>query len=135
MAAVDLWQIKVVRQQISDPQLERFHSVTLSTIFIELIGFYTGVLWIGWGALIVLLSQIWFNLLAGIQLHPEGSSPMQPCGRADRLPVLVADGVGLGLVSLWIAGIASLWVAALLLGIVLVYGWVKYLQPRLKSPR
>lgn len=134
MAAVDLWQIEAVRPQRQDSQLNRFSLVTRSTIAIELVGFYVAVLWVGWGALIVLLSQLWFNLLAEIQLQPAAPAPVQPRRWADRLSVLAADGVGLGLVSLWIAGVAPLYNAALLLGIVLVYGWVKYLQPQLKSP-
>ncbi|HEY9879973.1 MAG TPA: hypothetical protein V6D29_16080 [Leptolyngbyaceae cyanobacterium] len=132
MAVVDLRQIHLVKQQTPDPRLRHFYWITLSTIAIELIGFYVATPWLGWGALIVLLSQAWFNLLANIQLHPATPQPIRSWGIRDRLPVLVADGVGLLLASLWIAQIVPIWGASLLLSIVLIYGWVKYIQPRIQ---
>ena len=55
MAAVDLAEIAQFQQKISDPRLDRFFIVTISTIVLKLSGFYLAVLWIGWGALIVLV--------------------------------------------------------------------------------
>ncbi|MBD2260329.1 hypothetical protein H6G13_22400 [Pseudanabaena sp. FACHB-2040] len=129
MAIADLQQIEATQQQVQDRRLNRFHWVTLSTIAIELAGFYAASIWIGWGALIVLLSQVWFNLLARIQLQPGTTKPVRSCGVAQRLPVLLADGVSLLLIGLWIAQVAPIWNAVLLLAIVLLYGWVKYIQP------
>jgi len=71
MAAVDLAEIAQFQQKTSDPRLDRFFMVTISTIVLELSGFYVAALWIGWGALIVLVSQIWFQCLAKIQLQPS----------------------------------------------------------------
>lgn len=127
MAVVDLHQIRAVKQQIQDPRLHHFHWITLSTIAIELLGFYVATVWLGCGALIVLLSQVWFNLLAKIQLHPAASELIQSWGIKHRLPVLIADGVGILLASLWIAQIVPLLDASILLSIVLVYGWIKYI--------
>ena len=129
MAIADLLQIEATQRQVQDQRLDRFRWVTQSTIAIELVGFYIAGGWLGWGAFTVLLSQAWFNLLAQIRLHPEAPEPIQVRSLADRLPVLIADGVGLLLASFWIAQIAPLVNAALLLTIVLLYGWFKYIRP------
>jgi hypothetical protein len=129
MATADLLQIEATQRQVQDQRLDQFRWVTQSTIAIELVGFYIAGGWLGWGAFTVLLSQAWFNLLAQIRLHPEAPEPIQVRSLADRLPVLIADGVGLLLASFWIAQIAPLVNAALLLTIVLLYGWFKYIRP------
>jgi hypothetical protein len=129
MAVVDLRQIALVRRQVQDTRLSHFHRITVSTIMLELIGFYSASVWLGWGAFLVLLSQVWFNALAGIQLQPLNPIPIQPWGVFQRLPVLMADGVGLIFVLLWIWQIAPLGIAAALLGLVLLFGIVKYVVP------
>lgn len=126
MAVVDLENVKQVKQQVPDPRLNNFYRVTISTIVVELLGFYGSYLWLGWGAVLVLLSQVWFNLLAGIQLQPAEENPIQAWGIPERSIVLIADGIGLILVSLWILQIAPLWMASGLLMMVVIYGWVKY---------
>lgn len=50
MATVDLEQIAQFQEKIVDPRLDRFLVVTISTIVLELLGFYLAALWIGWGA-------------------------------------------------------------------------------------
>lgn len=144
MAIVDLEQIAAVRQQVQNEQaqneqaqnemvqgdrLKLFYRVTVSTIALELLGFYTAAIWLGWGAVLVLLSQVWFNCLANIQLHPNSRSPIQPWGISQRIPVLVADGIGLILVGLWMTNISALWMASGILGLAIVFGVVKYLVP------
>lgn len=126
MAVVDLEQVTAVKRQVADPRLQRFYQVTLSTIFVELCGFYGASLSLGWGAIAILLSQIWFNLAAGIQLNPAAKIPIQFWGIRDRLPVLIANGIGLFLVSLWMLAIAPLWISGGLLGLLLLYGCGKY---------
>lgn len=126
MAVVDLEQIAQVQQQTYDVRVKRFFQVTLSTIALELLGFYGAAVSLGWGAIAILASQIWFNLLAGIRLHPSQKVAIQGWGIPERLPVLYADGIGLVLVSLWMLQIAPLAIAASLLGLVLLYGGVKY---------
>jgi hypothetical protein len=128
MAVVDLTQVAAVELQLQAPdaRLSRFYRVTLSTIILELLGFYGALANLGGGAALVLLSQIWFNLLADIQLQPDTGEPIRAWGIADRLPVLVADAVGLILVILWLTGVAPLFMAAGLLGMVLLYGGLKY---------
>jgi hypothetical protein len=126
MAVVDLENVKQVKQQVQDPRLDNFYWVTVSTIVLELLGFYGSYIWLGWGAILVLLSQVWFNVLAGVQLQPGEENPIQTWGIPERSIVLIADGIGIILVSLWIAQIAPLWMALGLLAMVLIYGWLKY---------
>ncbi len=126
MAVVDLEQVEQVKQKVQDARLDSFYRVTVSTIILELLGFYGAYFWLGWGAILVLLSQIWFNVLAGIQLQPMEETPIQSWGIPERRIVLIADGIGLILVSLWILQIAPLWMASGLLAMVIIYGWVKY---------
>jgi hypothetical protein len=128
MAVVDLENVQQVKQQVQDARLNNFYRVTVSTIFLELLGFYGSSFWLGWGAILVLLSQVWFNVLAGIQLQPKEENPIQAWGIPERRLVLIADGVGLILVSLWILQIAPLWMASGLLAMIVIYGWVKYAQ-------
>jgi hypothetical protein len=126
MAVVDLEQIGQVKQRVQDTRLDNFYRATVSTIVLELLGFYGSYIWLGWGAILVLLSQVWFNVLAGIQLQPSEENPIQTWGIPERRIVLIADGVGIILVGLWIAQIALLGMASGLLAMVVIYGWVKY---------
>ncbi len=131
MAIVDLQQIDQVQHIpdfTADPSLQRFRWVTLSTIGIELAGFYGAIGELGWGAIVILLSQLWFHGLAGIQLRPGEERAIVPFGLRPRLPVLIADGVGIGLIILWMQNIAPLAMALGLLGMVLAYGLVKMAQ-------
>ena len=131
MAVIDLEQVTVVKQRTSDPRLHRFYQVTISTILWELCGFYGATLWLGWGAIAILLSQIWFHCLAGIQLLPNKEIGLKTWGITERIPVLIADSIGLVLVILWMLQIVPLWIAITLLGIVIAYGYVKYVaQPQ-----
>lgn len=129
MAMSDLQQVAEVREQVQDDRVSRFYWVTVTTIGMELAGFYAAWVWLGPGAIGVLLSQIWFNTLAGVQLHPGQSDPIRTYGVIDRLPVLIADGVGLLCVSLWLARVAPIAMAGGLFGMVLLYGVIKYFVP------
>jgi len=133
MAVIDLEQITAVRQQtreqVQDDRLNYFYRVTVSTIVLELIGFYIAAIWLGWGAVLVLLSQVWFNCFSAIQLYPTDASPIQSWGIPKRIPVLIADGIGLTLVGLWIANFLPLWTASGILGLAIVFGFVKYVVP------
>lgn len=125
MAVVDLENVTALQQRIDDPRLQRFYWVTVVTIGIELIGFYGASVWLGWGCLVVLLSQLWFNLLAGVQLQPTAEPPIQPHG-ADRGLVLVADLISAALIAAWMGAVAPLWMVMIQLSMVLTYGGVKY---------
>ena len=139
MAIVDLENILAVRQQVRDGQardgqvwddrLNHFYRVTVSTIALELVGFYAAAIWLGWGAVLVLLSQVWFNGFASIQLYPSNVSPIESWGILQRIPVLMADGVALILIGLWMAKIAPHWTASGILGLAIAFGFVKYVVP------
>ena len=126
MAVVDLQQVKAVQQQIQDQRLTQFHQVTLGTIGLELVGYYGAIGWLGWGTVLVLVSQLGFNLLAGIQLHSALEAPIQPWGVRERLPVIIADVVGLILVGCWMANIAPLIMVTIVSSMFVVYAIVKY---------
>jgi hypothetical protein len=129
MARVDLQQVAMVSRQCQDARLKQFHQLTVITIGLELVGFYAAIQWPGGGALLVLISQVFFNACAEIQLDPSATEVIRPWDVVQRWPVLAANGVGLGLVGLWMAGMGQLWVASGLLGLVLLYGLVKYGRP------
>jgi hypothetical protein len=130
MAILDLRQIAQVTAQFMDDdrRLDRFRWVTYSTISLEILGFGLAFWNLGWGAIVVLLSQIWFNLLAGVQLQPDGEPLIQDYGWRDRGLILFADSLGLLLSGLWLAGIAPLVMAIGLLAMVLIYVVLKYAQ-------
>ncbi|NEP17317.1 MAG: hypothetical protein F6J97_10490 [Leptolyngbya sp. SIO4C1] len=125
MAAVDLSQIATLRAQTADPRLGPFERVTRLTVGFELIGFYAALWRPGSGAVLVLLSLIFFNSAATVQLQPA----IAPYSLGQRLPVLLADGVGLLLVCLWQQQIAPLWTSSRLLGAITLYGLIKYISP------
>lgn len=128
MAVFDLQQVGRVRAQgVVDDRLDWFWRVTIATIVLELVGIYSAQssLWVG--AIGILMSQVGFNLFAGVQLVPEAEVKIMPFGMGDRSLVLVADGLGLGLVSLGWAGVMPLQMAIGLLGMVVIYGGVKIL--------
>ncbi len=114
MAKVDLDDIATVQQTVgqtaqqSDSQLYQFSLVVASTIVLELLGFYVALFFLPVGALVVVFSQLWFNLLAQLQLRPDCSPAVVPFGLSQRAPVLLADGAGLVLLSLWFTPLLSL---------------------------
>ncbi|MEM9266630.1 MAG: hypothetical protein AAGA46_14010 [Cyanobacteria bacterium P01_F01_bin.13] len=125
MALVDLTNIRQI--PLNDPQVERFHTVTLITITLELLGFYLAWMQLGLGTALVLISQLFFNTAAKVQLYPGNLEPIQPFGVKERSPVLIANTVALGLVALWQSNQLRQITAALLLAIVVVYLALKYL--------
>jgi hypothetical protein len=135
MAIVDCLNIQTLQQRgIAAPALQRFTWVTGTTIGLELVGFYLGWRWLGWGSAVVLVSQLWFNLLAGVQLVPEAEPPIQDFGIKDRAIVLAADSLGLLLSVLYAGNIQPLATAIGLLTLVLLYILIKYWPHRSTSP-
>ena len=75
MATFDLQQVARVRAlSVSDVRLDRFYKVTMITIALECVGMYgaQSSLWVG--AAVILISQVGFNLFAGVQLLPDRRS-------------------------------------------------------------
>ncbi|MBD2777856.1 hypothetical protein [Iningainema tapete] len=125
MADQDLQLIEKAKQQVKDIRLNTFSFITISTIFLELIGFYLSSVWLGWGVILIVLSLIWFNLFAPIKIHPEAEIVIQPWKISERLPVLIADAIAFVLLTLWICQIASIWISWMIFGMVLVYCSIK----------
>lgn len=69
MAVKDLRQIEDAKAYVQDMRLSTFYQVTVITIAVELLGFYTSIISLGWGSILILLSQIWFNLLANVKIE------------------------------------------------------------------
>jgi len=127
MAVVDLQQVGEAKKQVQDSRLDSFYTITVSTIIIEILGFYTAAVWLGWGIILVLLSQVWFNLFAGIQIQLSPEIVIQSCGIPQRSLVLIGDVLGLILIALWMMRIAPLEIVLGLWAMAIVYGGVKYI--------
>jgi hypothetical protein len=109
-----------------DSRLRHFYKVTLSTIVLEIVGFYLSLLSLQWGALTLIFSQIWFNLLAGVQLSPKETPAITPLGIAGRQAVLAANAIGFGLLCCWSIKAAQVWLALGLLVLVALFLVIKY---------
>lgn len=139
MAWVDLSNVAAVTQQAEqmaeqprDSRLNRFHAVVISTIVLEVTGFYLAMLSLPGGAIAVIFSQIWFNLLATVQLYPGQTPAIVPFGRADRRAVLVANGIGLGLLGLWFWQEIRIGLASGLFLLIIIFLLIKYVVPQIQ---
>jgi hypothetical protein len=109
-----------------DSRLHHFYKVTISTIALEIVGFYLSLLSLQWGALTLIFSQIWFNLLAGVQLSPKETPAITPLGIAERQAVLAANAIGFGLLCCWSIKAVQVWLALGLLVLVALFLVIKY---------
>ncbi len=132
MAKVDLDNTATVSAQFleaelpEDARLESFRKTVLSTIVLELLGFYGVLLSLQWGGIVVIFSQLWFNLLAKVHLCPQKSSSVTHLGLLGRLPVLLANAGGLSLLACWSVLEIRFWLALSLLLLVGFFLIVKY---------
>jgi hypothetical protein len=136
MAVKDLQKIAEAKQLVTDIRLDNFYIITLTTIIVELLGFYTSSFWLGWGSIIILLSQVWFNLLAEIKIEISAKSIpdiVKPWTISERLPVLIADVLGLVLVTVWMLSFSMLKSASFGISLVLCLMVVIYLGIKLVS--
>ena len=135
MAMVDLRQVAAVGQQVEDRQLTRFYKILLLAIAGQLVGFYLAAAgWLGVGAGAMMMSIIGFNLAAGLQLQPAVSPPLRTITLRERRGVLLADGLALALVGLWLAKVGRVWIGGGLLTIASSYVGVKLIQSGRRSP-
>ena len=102
-------------------------AIALLTIVIELIGFYLAWQYLALGMGVFLISQLFFNTAANLQLHPGSHDPIRPFPTQARWPVLLANGVALSLIALWQANQFRQLMSSLWLGMVVIYLAVKYL--------
>ena len=135
MAMVDLRQVAAVGQQVEDRQLTRFYKILLLAIAGQLVGFYLAAAgWLGVGAGAMMMSIIGFNLAAGLQLQPAVSPPLRTITLRERRGVLLADGLALALVGLWLGKVGRVWIGGGLLTIASSYVGVKLIQSGRRSP-
>ncbi len=125
MADLDLQQVMVVKQDSHDKRLDSFWRLAILTIAIELAGFYLASRFLGWGIQLVLLSQLGFNGLATIEIQPSEAEVIRPRPFKDRFPLMVANGMAMGLMGLWMAGIAPVAIVTSLWAIAIAYAAVK----------
>jgi hypothetical protein len=128
MAVVDLEQIAMVKNQTLDPRLTRFYWVTISTIIIELMGFYLASQYLGIGILFVLGSQVWFNAIVHIQIDPVQANPIQEKPNMEKSLLFLANLLGMILIGLWIARITPMAIVLSLWAIAIAYGGIKVVQ-------
>ena len=107
MANQDLEQAANAKTKVKDARLDIFYRITIITIIIELIGFYLSSIWLGWGSFIILIGLIWFNIFANIKINNSANNIIKNWNIPERLPILIANLVGLILVSMWMLNIAS----------------------------
>ena len=134
MAWVDLENVamtaEVMKENVENStltdSLSRFHRVVISTIVLELFGFYLAQQFLAIGATVIIFSQLWFNLLAGVQLHPEEPAPVVPFGIGDRKAVLIANGLALSLLCCWPIESVRSALATGLLTLIVLFLIIKY---------
>lgn len=126
MAVFDLKQVQNTQKEIQDPRLDNFYKLTIITIIIELLGFYCAVFWLGIGAILVLLSQVYFNSLADIKILTTEAIKIEHKSIQEKFLVLMTDGLALILVNFWLLNIYPIVMASTLLSMVLIYGICKY---------
>ncbi|MBE9070407.1 hypothetical protein IQ260_27570 [Leptolyngbya cf. ectocarpi LEGE 11479] len=126
MTWVDLDNIYQV--SLADHRVVRFYGITLSTIIIELIGFYLVWHHLALGMVIFIISQLFFNTAANVQLYPHSHAPIRPFPMQARWPVLLANGVALSLITLWQTNHLRQLTSSIWLGMVVIYLTVKYLM-------
>ena len=125
MADFDIRQVMAAKVNCQDRRLNRFFQLTLLTIALELAGFYVAQLSLGWGIQMVLLSQLMFNGLATIQLQISEVEVIIPRPIGDRLPLMIANGMAMVLMGLWMAKIAPLTIVSSLWAIAIAYAMLK----------
>ena len=116
-------------ERSEDSRLIPFQRTVVSTIVLELLGFYTIPVSLQWGGIIIIFSQLWFNLLAKVQLFPAQPQSVSSFGLLERLPVLIANTIGLALLCLWPMLEYRLWLAIGLLTLIIIFLLVKYALP------
>ena len=126
MANQDLQKVADAKNRIKDSRLDEFQTTTITTIVIELIGFYLSSIWLSFGLIFILIGIIWFNLFVKIKLKKTASDIIiQPWLRTERLTVLIADIIGLILASLWILDVGDFWISWGLFSMAVIYCCIK----------
>ncbi len=100
--------------------------IIISTIIIELFGFYLALFSLGWGTILVVISLIWFNTLAPLKVLETGQFSLTNYPFSDKVMILFADIICLVLMGLWVINFYPLIIAFMILFITLTFAGVKY---------
>jgi len=130
MGVIDLSSYGLAKNNFNNKFLSSYYIVLVVTIILELIGFYSSLFSLAVGAIVVLLSQVWFNCFARIKISIEDKIRVEKWGIKRRLGELGGDFLGLILVGLWSLNIYPMIMASLMLTMTLVYGFLKYIKPQ-----
>lgn len=106
--------------------LSQFLFVIISTIIIELFGFYLALFFLGWGAIFVLISLVWFNSLAPLKVLDINDFSLTNYNFSEKIMILFADIICIVLMSLWVINFYPLIIAFIILFITLTFAGVKY---------
>lgn len=106
--------------------LSQFLFVVILTIIIELFGFYFALFFLGWGAIFVLISQVFFNIFAPLKVLEAKKISLTNYNFSDKATILLADTICLILMSLWVVNFYSLTISVIILLITLTFAGVKY---------
>ena len=112
-----------------------FFKVVFSTFVLELFGFYGALVSLRWGGIVVIASQLWFNLLAKVQLWPGQTPAVEELGVSQRLPVLVANSLSVVLFLFWTTPESRIWLSMTLLLLISSFLFIKYIVLRDQSSR
>lgn len=126
MAVIDINKYKLAQNKFEDKRLVNFKYVLLTTIFIELCGFYLTFFSLKIGTILVFLSQVFFNSLVGIKIETIPNLMIINYDLNQRISLVIIDGFVLLLMILWSLNIQSLLIAIAMLLITITFLLTKY---------
>lgn len=127
MTVIDLKSYYYAKKSHNNDQVSKFLWVIITTIIIELSGFYLALFYLGWGGILVLISLIWFNLLAPLKVIEFENFKVKDYCFSEKIPLLAADFFVLLLMCLWLINFYPLIIAFILLLITLTFTGIKYI--------
>ena len=126
MAIVDLKKIKISKKYLKNPQLDNFLIVTSITIATELLGVYLVSFSQDWSIIIILISLIFFNSFAKVNILTSRKILIEYYGVSQRIFVLAANYFGLGIATLKIFGFFPEVMSVILFSMTSIYIVIKY---------
>lgn len=139
MAGIDLEKVQTLERHPDygrDRRLYRFAWVLITTLGVELLGFYLASFgYLGLGLLVIMTSLLGFNLAAGVHLDLGGRQAIAPAPWYSRWLVLMLDGLGLAMAWLWLAKQAHLGIAVGFLSLTLGYTLIKLIHYGWSGPQ
>ncbi|MGY6531047.1 MAG: hypothetical protein ACXITR_14070 [Cyanobacterium sp.] len=130
MAILDLNDYFLAKKKFKSHSLSLYFTILCSTIALELVGFYYMYFYINVGAIITLISQLWFNSLAKIKISVfQEQITIIPWAIDKRIGELMGAILGITLITLWSLKIYPLIMGFLMLTMMIVFLLIKYGLP------